>query len=188
MTTIKVLGHVVSREGIAPDPEKLRAVAEFPSCNEGKTQADKIKRVQSYLGLCSYYRKHTPGFSKMALPLILLTKKGQPFVWGEDQQKSFDKLKAELLSALLLAHSNYTLPMIILPDSCGFGIGAVLSQNINGKEHPFAYASRLLSSSEVNYSITEKECLALIWSLEKFRPLIWGCKLIIITDHRLYVG
>jgi hypothetical protein len=64
--------------------------------------------------------------------------------------------------------------MIILPDACGFGIGAVLSQNVNGKEHPLAYASRLLSSSEVNYSITEKECLAFIWSLEKFRPLIWG--------------
>ena len=87
------------------------------------------------------------------------------------------------MAAPLLAHPNYTLPMIILPDACGFGIGAVLSQNVNGKEHPLAYASRLLSSSQVNYSITKKECLALIWSLEKFRPLIWGCKLIIITDH-----
>jgi hypothetical protein len=183
MTTLKVLGHVVSREGIAPDPEKLRAVVEFPSCNEGKTQADKVKRVQRFLGLCSYYRKHTPGFSKIALPLILLTKKGQPFVWGDDQQNSFNQLKAALLAARLLAHPNYTLPMIIIPDACGFGIGAVLSQNVNGKEHPLAYVSRLLSSSEVNYSITEKECLALIWSLEKFRPLIWGCKLIIITDH-----
>ena len=59
MTTLKVLGHEVSREGIAPDPEKLRAVAEFPSCNEGKTQADKIKRVQSFLGLCSYNTANT---------------------------------------------------------------------------------------------------------------------------------
>jgi len=73
--------------------------------------------------------------------------------------------------------------MIILPDACGFGIGAVLSQSVEGVEHPLAYASRLLSPSEINYSITEKECLALIWSLEKFRPLIWGCKLIIVTDH-----
>jgi hypothetical protein len=182
MTTLNVLEHVVSREGIAPDPEKLMAVTDFPSCNEGKTQAVKIKRVQSFLGL-SYYRKHTPGFSKMALPLILLTKKGQPFVWGKDQQNSFDQLKTELLSAPILAHPNYTLPMIILPDACGMGIGAVLSQKVNGKEHPLAYASRLLTSSEVNYSITKKECLALIWSLQKFRPFIWGCKLIIITDH-----
>jgi hypothetical protein len=119
----------------------------------------------------------------MALPLILLTKKGQPFVWGKDQQNSFDQLKTELLSAPILAHPNYTLPMIILPDACGMGIGAVLSQKVNGKEHPLAYASRLLTSSEVNYSITKKECLALIWSLQKFRPFIWGCKLIIITDH-----
>ena len=83
MTTLKVLGHVVSREGIAPDPEKLRSVTDFPSCNEGKTQADKIKRVQSFLGLCSYYRKHTPGFSKMALPLIFLTNKRTTVCMGQ---------------------------------------------------------------------------------------------------------
>jgi hypothetical protein len=83
MTTLKVLEHVVSREGIAPDPEKLRSVTDFPSCNEGKTQADKIKRVQIFLGLCSYYRKHTPGFSKMALPLIFLTNKRTTVCMGQ---------------------------------------------------------------------------------------------------------
>lgn len=164
MTTLKVLGHIVSRKGISPDPEKLLAVANFPSCVEGKSDADKVKRVQSFLGLCSYYRRHIPDFSNMALPLISLTKKNQPFLWGEDQWKSFDQLKAALLSAPILAHPNYTLPMIILPDACGFGIGAVLSQSVEGVEHPLAYASRLLSPSETNYSITEKECLALIWS------------------------
>ena len=82
MTTLKVLEHVVSREGIAPDPEKLMAVTDFPSCNEGKTQAVKIKRVQSFLGL-SYYRKHTPGFSKMALPLIFLTNKRTTVCMGQ---------------------------------------------------------------------------------------------------------
>lgn len=183
MTMLKVLGQIVSRKGISPDPEKLLAVANFPSCVEGKSDADKVKRVQSFLGLCSYYRRHIPDFSNMALPLILLTKKNQPFLWGEDQWKSFDQLKAALLSAPILAHPNYTLPMIILPDACGFGIGAVLSQSVEGVEHPLAYASRLLSPSETNYSITEKECLALIWSLQKFRPLIWGCKLKIVTDH-----
>ncbi len=104
MTTLKVLGHIVSRKGISPDPEKLLAVANFPSCVEGKTDADKVKRVQRFLGLCSYYRIHITGFSTMALPLILLTKKGQPFLWGEDQRKSFDLLKAALLSAPILAH------------------------------------------------------------------------------------
>ena len=109
-------------------------MTDFPSCNEGKTQADKIKRVQSFFGLFSYYRKHTSGFSKKALPLILLIKKGQPFVWGKDQQDSFDQLKTALLSTPILAHPNYTLPMIILPDACGMGIGAVLSQKFNEKE------------------------------------------------------
>ena len=77
MTTLKVLGHVVSRKGISPDPKKLLAVANFPSCVEEKTNEGKVKRLQSFLELCSYYRRHIPGFSSMALPLILLTKKGQ---------------------------------------------------------------------------------------------------------------
>jgi hypothetical protein len=70
-----------------------------------------------------------------------------------------------------------------MSDACGYGIGAVLSQTKDGKECPLAYASRLLSKAEINYSITEKECLALIWALQKFCCFIWGCKVIIVTDH-----
>jgi hypothetical protein len=84
MTTLKVLGHIVSRKDISPNPEKLLAVANFPSCVEGKTDADKVIRVQSLFGIYSYYQIHILGFSTMALPLILLTKKNQPFLWGED--------------------------------------------------------------------------------------------------------
>jgi len=106
-----------------------------------------------------------------------------PFIWEKDQQGRISQLKEALTTAPVLAHPNYSLPMIIMPDACRLGIGAVLSQFINWIEHLLAYASRFLSKSEINDSITEKECLALIWSLEKFRGLIWGCKLIIITDH-----
>ena len=84
----------------------------------------------------------------------------------------------------MLVHPNYDLPMEIICDACGYGIGGVLAQRIDGKEHPVAYASRLLSKSEINYSITEKECLALIWCLQKFREYVWGTKISIITDHQ----
>jgi hypothetical protein len=97
-----------------------------------------------------------------------LTKKGTPFVWGEAQQHSFLALKKALTSAPILAHPDYESPMVIMSDACGYGIGAVLSQTKDGKECPLAYASRLLSKAEINYSITEKECLALIWALQKF--------------------
>ena len=74
--------------------------------------------------------------------------------------------------------------MEIIPDACGYGIGAVLAQRVNGQEHPLAYASRLLCSSEINYSITEKECLALVWALKKFKGYVWGCKIVVVTDHQ----
>jgi hypothetical protein len=106
-----VLGHVVNADGIRQDPDKLTAVREFPPCNEGKTVALKVKKVQSYLGLCSYYRPHIKDFSIIARPLILLTKKGTAFDWGPDQESSFNNLKRALLTAQVLAHPNYDLPM-----------------------------------------------------------------------------
>lgn len=183
MTTLKILGHVVSKQGIAPDPEKIAAVRDFPECNQGKTSSCKIKHVQSFLGLCSYYRRHISGFAKIAQPLTALTRKATPFLWEDEQRHSFLALKKALTSAPILAHPNYESPMIIMSDACGYGIGAVLSQSKDGKEFPLAYASRLLSKAELNYSITEKECLALIWALQKFRCFIWGCKITIVTDH-----
>lgn len=147
---LKVLGHVVDNQGIGPDPEKLAAVANFPDCNEGHNLPNKIKRVQSFLGLCSYYRRHIKGFALIAKPLTQLTKKDTEFVWEKEQIDSFNALKQALLTAPVLAHPNYKLPMTILPDACGYGIGAVLAQTGDRGEQPIAYASRLLSKSECN--------------------------------------
>lgn len=183
MTTLKVLGHVVSKKGIAPDPEKIAAIKVFAECNKGRSTTENIKQLQSFVGLCSYYRRHIKNFAKIAQPLTMLTRKGAPFIWEAAQQKSFNTLKEALTTSPILAHPDYQAPMIIMTDACGYGIGAVLSQSKEGKEFPLAYASRLLSKSEMNYSITEKECLALIWGLQKFRGFVWGCKIIIITDH-----
>ena len=81
-------GHVVDADGIRPDPEKLAAVREFPTCNVRKTVALKVKKVQSYLGLYSYYRPHIKDFSNIERPLILLTKKDAVFEWGPDQEST----------------------------------------------------------------------------------------------------
>ncbi|KZR95549.1 Uncharacterized protein APZ42_010682, partial [Daphnia magna] len=90
---LKVLGHVVTQEGVGPDPEKLKAVEKFPCPSDGQSIANKIKRVQSFLGLCSYYRRHIQNFAAIARPLTSLTKKDIPFIWGVDQVKSFNALK-----------------------------------------------------------------------------------------------
>lgn len=68
-------------------------------------------------------------------------------------------------------------------DACGYGVGAVLVQRQNGEEKVLSYASRLLSDAEKNYSITEKECLALVWAVQKFKNYVWGMKVKVVTDH-----
>ncbi len=180
---LKILGHIVNKEGVAPNPEKIKAVAEFPSPRPEGKRAENVKLIQSFVGLCSYYRRHIQDFSKIARPLTELTKKDSEFIWMSEQKESFQQLKDALANAALLNHPRKDLPMEIYPDACGHGLGATLSQRIDGVEKPLCFASRLVSKTEANYSITELECLALVWALKKFRSYIWGCKVIVYTDH-----
>jgi RNase H-like domain found in reverse transcriptase/Reverse transcriptase (RNA-dependent DNA polymerase)/Integrase zinc binding domain/Integrase core domain/gag-polyprotein putative aspartyl protease len=174
--SLHILGHVVSGKGVATDPEKIMAVEQFPVPKS-------VKEVQSFLGLCSYFRKFVSNFSWIARPLTMLLKKKQKWQWQHEQSASFELLKQRLVSAPLLGHADLNKPMEIHPDACAYGIGALLTQQSEEGERPLAYASRLLSKSEENYSITEKECLALVWATKKFRPFIWGQKVKIVTDH-----
>jgi hypothetical protein len=164
--SLPILGFVVSGRGISADQAKIRAVQSFPTPTS-------VKEVQSFLGLCSYYRWFVKNFAAMARVLSELTKKSQRFVWGEEQQACFDTLKQTLSSPPILGHPNYELPMEVHWDACGYGVGAVLVQRQNGEEKVLSYASRLLSDAEKNYSITEKECLALLWAIQKFKNYVW---------------
>lgn len=147
-TSLLVLGHIVDPLGVKPNPAKLRAIEAFPPPYEKKRHSERIKTVQGFIAMCGYYRRHIYNFSMIAAPLIALTRKNTPFVWGREQQKSFDELKKALTSAPVLAHPNYDLPMEIICDACGSGIGGVCAQRINGVEHPLAYYSRLLTPAE----------------------------------------
>lgn len=159
---LKALGHVVSQWGVSPDPEKVKAVAEFPAPDLAKSRAQNVKLIQSFVGLCSYYRRHVPAFSKVAKPLTNLMKQNTVFIWEKEQRESFEKLKQALADAATLNYPRRELPMEIYPDACGYGLGATLSQKLDGIEKPLCFASRLLSKTEANYSITELECLALV--------------------------
>ncbi|KZS16534.1 Uncharacterized protein APZ42_017715 [Daphnia magna] len=170
--TLKVLGHLISKEGVSPDPEKLEAVRNFSHPMKAIQRQNKVKRVQSFLGLCSYYRRHIQGFASIACTLTTLTKKEISFLLVEDQASSFNALIQILTSAPVLGHPNYDLQKEIFIDACGYGIGGILAQRIEEAERLIGYSSQLLTKSEVNYSITKKECLALVWCLSKFRCLL----------------
>lgn len=173
---LKFLGHVVSSHGIRPDPEKTIAVASFPRPTDKKA-------VRRFVGLCAYYRRFVEGFSKIAEPLTRLTKDSEAFVWREEQQRAFDTLRERLQTAPVLAHFDDASETEIRTDASNVGIGAILVQWQNGAEKVIAYASRTLSKAESNYSATEKECLAVVWAISKFRPYLYGRPFRAVSDH-----
>lgn len=122
-------------------------------------------------------------FACIARPLTNLLKSNVAFSWGPDQAQAFGTLIALLTSSPILGHFDDSSPTEVRTDASGYGIGAVLAQRQAGQNRVIAYASRLLSRSERNYSITERECLALVWALAKFRPYLYGRPFTVITDH-----
>ncbi|KZR98202.1 Uncharacterized protein APZ42_006494, partial [Daphnia magna] len=180
---IKALGHVIGGLGIRPDPDKINAVVNFPFPSSFNKSGEKLKCVRSFVGLCSYYRRFIPQFAQSVKPLTDMFKKGGCFAWEATQKASFFALKQALARAAILAYPDFSRPFEIHPDFCDYCLGAVLLQRVDNVERPLAYASRLLSKREGNYSITEKECLALVWAVKKFRSYIWGMETLVVTDH-----
>ncbi|UYV67074.1 hypothetical protein LAZ67_4003826, partial [Cordylochernes scorpioides] len=170
------LGYITSKHGIKPAEHNIKAVRNFP-------RPKKVKEVQSFLGMCSYYRKFIKDFSKIADPLTNLIKKSVSFTWTERQEEAFQTLKTALLSPPILGHFNPNAPTYVHTDASNIGIGATLVQDIGGEEKVISYLSRTLSKAEQNYSTTEKECLAVVWSMSKLRPYLYGRHFKIVTDH-----
>ncbi|XP_073821602.1 uncharacterized protein [Musca autumnalis] len=172
----KYLGHVVSAQGIHTDPDKVAAIRELPAPTT-------LKELRRFLGVVSWYRRFVPEFATIAYPLTSMLKKGKHWRWTEDQQMVFEILKIRLTEAPVLACPNFTVPFTLQTDASDYGLGAVLTQVLEGTERVIAYASRVLNGAERNYSATEKECLAIIWGIRKMRPYLEGYTFNVITDH-----
>jgi RNase H-like domain found in reverse transcriptase/Reverse transcriptase (RNA-dependent DNA polymerase) len=171
------LGHVVGRDGIKPDPDKIEKVKTYP-------EPTNLTELRSALGLFSYYRKFIRDFSKIARPMLNLLKKDAPYEWGTKQQTAFDRLKEMLTKAPILSYPDFERPFTIYTDSSGFGLGAVLSQlQSDGKEHVISYASRSMNRAEKNYPITDQECLAVIWAVKHFQHYLGLKPFTLVTDH-----
>lgn len=173
---MKYLGYVVDRNGLHVDVDKVRAMLELPS---PKSVSD-LRRI---LGTFSWYRRFIPDFSSYISPMTALLNKSKRFVWSSECEQSFQKIKQCLVKAPVLSCPDYSLPFVIQTDASGFGLGAVLSQPHPDGERVICYLSRSLTRQERNYSTTERECLAVVWALEKLRPYIEGIHCSVITDH-----
>ena len=174
---VNYLGHVVTPDGVSQNPDKIRVVQEFPTPTN-------LKELRNFLGLANYYRRFIKGFAHTASPVNALTRKGVSFLWTKDCANAFDKLKRALVFVPVLAYPDFKEPFLLFVDASSTGIGFTLAQIQQGKEVVIAYNGRGLNQAEKNYSITEKEPLALIEGVRKFQPYLHDRKFTVVTaDH-----
>ncbi|KAM5550007.1 hypothetical protein ABKV19_001114, partial [Rosa sericea] len=138
-----------------------------------------VKEVRSFLGHAGFYRRFIPNFSKITKPLCDLLAKDAVFDFNEECLKAFETLKKELTHAPIIRAPDWDLPFEIMCDASDYALGAVLGQRVNKLPHVIYYASRTLNDAQLNYSTTEKELLAVVFALEKFRSYLIGSKVTI---------
>lgn len=177
---LRYLGYIVDSQGLRTDPDKVEAILNYPTPKNRK-------EVKRFLGTASWYRRFIPNFSTIAGPLNRLTstKKNAPqFTWSDEAENSFLELKSLLVQAPILACPDFSKPFEVHTDASNFGVGAMLCQTINGVEHPVAFMSRSLNGAERNYSVTEREALAVLTALEHWRCYLEnGQTFQVYTDH-----
>lgn len=176
---MKYLGHVITRTGIKPDPDLIKAVTNFP-------QPTKIRELQSFLGLTGYYRRFIKNYAKIAEPLLKQLRNSSHnnhhLQWSRECAQAFETLKAKLTTAPIMNTPNFNQTFILELDACEYGLGAVLIQEYDNKKYVIAYASRTLSNTERKYAATEREALAIVWATKHFRSYIEGSKVLIRSD------
>ena len=175
---VKYLGHIVSENGVATDPDKVKIVKEYPP-------PTKVSEVRSFLGFVGYYRKYIKDFCKIAEPLTNLTRKEVHFVWDEKCKTAFETLKQKLQEPPILAYPRFDgTEFILQTDASGVGLGFILAQNQDGKERVISYGGRALHKGEKNYTTTELEALAVVEGVKKYAPYLQhGVKFTVVTDH-----
>ncbi|KAK4385593.1 Retrovirus-related Pol polyprotein from transposon.6 [Sesamum angolense] len=176
MDDFTVYGHVVSSRGIEVDQAKIDIIKSLP-------YPASVREIRSFLSHAGFYRRFIKDFSKIAQPLCKLLQKDKIFELDEACKQAFNKLKESLTSAPIIQPPNWELPFEIMCDASNHAVGAVLGQRIGRDPHVIYYASRMLDSTQSNYTTTEKELLAIVFALEKFRPYLLGTKVIVYSDH-----
>ena len=171
-----VLGHVISSKEIEVDKAKIDIISKLP-------HPTNVKTIRQFLGHAGFYRRFIKDFAKIAKPLYKLLEKDAQFIWKEECQKSFEELKSHLTTAPIVRAPNWQLPFEVMCDASDLAIGAVLGQRGDGKPHVVYYASKTLNEAQRNYTTTEKELLAVVYALDKFRAYLVGADIVIFTDH-----
>ena len=173
------MGHVVSEEGLSPDPDKVLAISAL-------TLPTTSKDMAAAIGLMGYYRKFVLNYSKVEAPLREMRRAPERWkgkvAYSDEERAAFESLRDALTKAPILAHPNWSVPFEVHTDASHKGLGAVLCQKVNGKEIAIAYASRAVSKTEAPWSTWELEALAMIWAVRHFKMYLYNTHFIIRTD------
>ena len=176
MRRIEFLGHIVSNEGIEPQWDKVEAIDALPPPKN-------VSQVRSFLGMATYYCKFLHEYSHVKKPLTELTRDGAAWQWTAVEAAAFNRIKEMLKSAKVLRNPDWNRTFHLHTDWSKAGVGAVLSQtDDDGVEYAIAYASRMNSTAEANFSAYEGEVSAVVWAVQKFRYWLWGAEFKLITD------
>ena len=171
-----MLGHKISRRRIEVDKEKIEVIDKLPP-------PVNVKGIRSFLGHVGFYRRFIKDFSKIAKPLSNLLNKDTVFVFNEECLEAFNTLKAKLVSAPVITAPDWGQEFELMCDASDYAVGAVLGQRKGQMFHTIYYASKVLNDAQINYATTEKELMAIIFALEKFRSYLVGSKIVIYNDH-----
>ncbi|KAJ4815745.1 polyprotein [Rhynchospora pubera] len=171
MTELEYLGHIISHKGVATDPSKITAMLNWPIPTS-------LKELRGFLGLTGYYRRFIQNYGAISKPLTDQLKKNG-FCWNEQATAAFAKLKEAMTNAPVLAIPNFSKPFVIEADASDKGIGAVLMQD----HRPIAFLSKSIGVKAQGLSTYEKEFLALLTAVQKWRHYLVGGKFIIRTDQ-----
>lgn len=181
-TSTTFLGYVISKEGVAMDERKVKAVLEWPLPRT-------VKELQRFLGFANFYRRFIRDFSSIAAPLTAMTKhQSTKLTWSSESQQAFDALRTRFTSAPILRHPDPGHPFIVEVDASNTGVGAILSQRHGSpaKLYPCAFFSRKLTAAERNYDVGNRELLAMKLALEEWRHWLEGAShpFVVLTDHK----
>lgn len=181
--SLKYLGYIVDKFGLRTDPEKVDCIANYQL-------PVKLRELRRFLGMTSYYRRFIKNFAKIAAPLHELTKsksksKYRILKWNEQAINAFEELKEAMIDAPVLKTPDFSKRFLVQCDASDHSISGVISQkdDESNEDRPIAFVSRKLRGAELNYTTTEKECLAVIFAIEKFSHYIEGIEFDVITDH-----
>ena len=179
-SSLNYLGHTISKDGLRPDKDRLTAVINAPAPHDTSS-------LRSFLGLASWYSKFIPEFATVAEPLraVLRDSTDLNIRWSVQAETSFTTLKGLIVNSPALALYDPELPTYVSTDASDYGLGAVMTQMHSDKsQRVIAFASRTLSPAERKYSTVEREALACVWAVERWRTYLWGRRFVLRTDHQ----